>query len=445
MADAAATSAPPVQEARDALTVLPLALPQALARRIWGALPCDARLRCREVCPAWRDALAEPRLWSEVDLTANSGVTSRVTPALLRAAAARADGQLERLFVTYDWRLRELLLPALLAVVAANPETLRLLRLEDGNCSWFFNEVETLLRVAPRQCVVEDMSVHPAAGHLLRTNSLFQALRLRKLRVDGRNMHVTESGALAANLAAHASLRELALHSAPLDTFAALDAVVDAALTLRLTKLVLKDCRVGPESAVALPRLLRGDALRELALDGRDFALDDDVRLLDAHAAALLADALRSNRTLTSLKLDHVGLWRGAGTLHSARSLFDALVGHASLTSISLCADNPGAHRAAGAGAMLGVLVAADSPQLRVLDISYNRLGDDSLGPLMDALPRNTHLRELRCSSNWMRDAFARDRLMPALAANTSLQKLDSDYKDANDFIATRTAAMAAA
>ena len=59
-------------ELRDALTVLPLALPHALAQRIWRSLPCDARLRCREVCPAWRDALAEPRLWTELDLTATS-------------------------------------------------------------------------------------------------------------------------------------------------------------------------------------------------------------------------------------------------------------------------------------------------------------------------------------------------------------------------------------
>ena len=109
---------------RDALTVLPLALPHVLATRIWGALPCDVRLRCREVCPAWRDALAEPRLWTELNLTATSGVVARVTPALLRAAAARAGGQLERLFVTYDDELQA----ALLAVVASNTDTRRAYR-----------------------------------------------------------------------------------------------------------------------------------------------------------------------------------------------------------------------------------------------------------------------------------------------------------------------------
>ena len=85
MQRSATPSADADETPRDALTVLPLALPHTLTLRIWGALPCDVRLRCREVCPAWRDALAEPRLWSEVDLTETSGIVARVTPAQRRA------------------------------------------------------------------------------------------------------------------------------------------------------------------------------------------------------------------------------------------------------------------------------------------------------------------------------------------------------------------------
>ena len=44
-----------------------------------------------------------------------------------------------------------------------------------------------------------------------------------------------------------------------------------------------------------------------------------------------------------------------------------------------------------------------------------------------------------------MSDEFARNRLMPALAANTSLQMLDSGNAEADAFIAARTAAAAAA
>ena len=426
---------------RDALTVLPLALPLPLATRIWGSLPCDVRLRCREVCPAWRDALAESRAWSEVDLTATSGVVARITPALLRAAVARAGGRLERLFVTYDQELQAVLKAALLAVIAANMDTLRLLRIEHRSPCYYCTDVAlaTLLRTAPRQCVVEaDISVHIMnAGALLCNSPPFEALRLRSLRVGGSSMTVTGVAALAVQLAAHLSLRELVLVLVPLRTCAALDALVDAALALRLTKLVLSSCDVGPASAVALPRLLRGEALGELTLYGDGYG---PTVLLDAPAAALLADALRSNRTLTSLTLCGVRLW---GDVNAAAALFDALVGHASLTSIGLSRND--ARSATAAGALLSALVVADTPQLRVLDVSANLLGDAGLGSVMNALQRNTHLRKLNFSHNGMSYMFVRDRLMPALAANTSLRKLTSDCKEADAFIAARTAAMAAA
>ena len=101
---------------------------------------------------------------------------------------------------------------------------------------------------------------------------------------------------------------------------------------------------------------------------------------------------------------------------------------------------------AAAAGALVSALVAADTPQLRVLDISFNELGDAGLGPLVAALPQNTRLQELFCinSTSVISAAFARDRLMPALVANTSLLKLDSDSGTANDFITERTTAAAA-
>ena len=104
--------------------------------------------------------------------------------------------------------------------------------------------------------------------------------------------------------------------------------------------------------------------------------------------------------------------------------IFGALVAHASLTSIDLCLNYVVDNNEAAAGALLAALVAADSPQLRVLDISYTSLGDAGLGPLVDALPHNTHLRKLNCIGNGMSDAFAHERLFPVLAVNTSLQCL---------------------
>ena len=51
-------------------------------------------------------------------------------------------------------------------------------------------------------------------------------------------------------------------------------------------------------------------------------------------------------------------------------------------------------------------------------------LGDAALGPLMEMLPHNTHLRLLDCSNASMSADFARDRFLPAVTANTSLRKL---------------------
>ena len=426
---AAADEAP-----RDALTVLPLALPHALATRIWGALPCDVRLRCREVCPAWRNALAEPRLWSKVGLTATSGVVARLTPALLRAAAARAGGQLERLSVTYDRELQA----ALLAVVLGSP-CMRLLHIQRGADMFviLYEQLEILMRAASRQCVVEAdicAAVHVYPGPMLRNRPPFQTLRLLSLKLFF-HLPATHVLALAADLKAHPSLCELSLLDAPLDTFATLDAVVDAALTLRLNKLELVRCGISAASVVALPRLLQGAALRELVI----WAQQTVIVRFDVPAATLLADALRSNRTLVSLDLLGIDLLRDTG---AAELVFGALVGHASLACIKMwgrAVGGPSVHP------LLAELVAANSPQLCELNISQNALGDAGLGPLMDALPRNTHLRELACRSNEMSAAFAHDRLIPALAANTSLQTLDSGDAEADAFIAARTAAAAAA
>ena len=119
-------------------------------------------------------------------------------------------------------------------------------------------------------------------------------------------------------------------------------------------------------------------------------------------------------------------------------------MGHASLTSITLAFNLAPYNRVDAAGALLGALVAAHS-QLRVLDVANNDLHDAGLGPLVDALPRNTHLRELKCVGNAISLAFERDMLMPALAANTSLQQLNSGSAKTDAFIAARTAAMTAA
>ena len=45
----------------------------------------------------------------------------------------------------------------------------------------------------------------------------------------------------------------------------------------------------------------------------------------------------------------------------------------------------------------------------------------------MEALPRNRHLRELNVGNNGMSEAFAREQLLPAVRANTTLRSLRAD------------------
>jgi hypothetical protein len=68
--------------------------------------------------------------------------------------------------------------------------------------------------------------------------------------------------------------------------------------------------------------------------------------------------------------------------------------------------------------------VAANAHALTELDVAHNRLGDEGLRPLFEALPLNTHLRTLDVSWNDMNAAFAHDVLLPAVRANTSLRTL---------------------
>jgi hypothetical protein len=149
--------------------------------------------------------------------------------------------------------------------------------------------------------------------------------------------------------------------------------------------------------------------------------------LLDAHAAAVLAHALRACSTLTVLVLREVSLWHDPG---AATALLGALTGHASLSTLGLHGNGlNAAEQALPAGAALGALVAANAPALTELDVSCCYLRDAGLGPLFDALPGNTHLRTLNCHRTSITHAFACDALLPAVRANGSLRQLSCRFQ----------------
>jgi hypothetical protein len=157
-------------------------------------------------------------------------------------------------------------------------------------------------------------------------------------------------------------------------------------------------------------------------------------QLLDEPAAALLGAALHASASLTSLCLAHVGLWSNAAV---AIALLDAVTAHPSLQTLDFDTNGPCDFDAqVAAGAALSALLLADTPALQTLRIKDCDLGEAGLGPLFDALPHNTHLRKLVCKGNRSGDAFARERLLPAVRANASLRELHADYY----FVAAREA-----
>jgi hypothetical protein len=406
-------------------------LPHAVAALIFAPLPVDLRARCACVCRGWHAALSAHSLWTRLDVSPRtSGVTATVTDALLRDAAARAGGALEALDVSGCAAVSVI---ALMAVVKANAATLTHLCVCNGvhggfqpamaSKPLFIGDAEALLRAAPRlrafDADVECNGVADARRALSATTQ--RVLRVRKLRVRHAGATPADLQALAADVALHAWLVELYL-IAPLGAQAALDAVVDAALQRRLSTLYFVNCGLTPASAPALARLLGGSALTGLFV--WEYV---EAPLLDAPAAALLADALRANNTLTTLNLHRVRFWRN---IAAATALLRALRKHPSLRTLSLVHDDVGggAERVL-VGTALGALLFLTAPALTELDVSGCKLGDAGMARLCMALPANTHLRKLTCKDNGTSDDFARNTLLPAVHVNTGLRALTTDRR----------------
>jgi hypothetical protein len=180
-------------------------------------------------------------------------------------------------------------------------------------------------------------------------------------------------------------------------------------------------CRLSGAAAPALARLLDGGAVTDLCLGG---SFESEEQLwADEAGAALLCDALRANTSLRDLGMCYFDAW----TIPAAgAALMAALTGHPSLRLLDMtCNVIDSAQQLAAA---LGALVAADT--LAHLDLTDCGMGDVALGPLFDALRCNTQLRTLHCAAerieyDKLTEAFVRDRVLPAVRANTGLRLLE--------------------
>ncbi len=408
-------------------------LPLSLALLILRVLPADQRARVALVARAWRDAAAQPSLWTELDLSLASGVTARINDDALRALAARAPGQLTMLNlngcadVTYQ---------AVLAVVRHNAASLREVRhvgAANAPRAPASTSNQSLASAAPHLLIFETDAVTLSFAHairLLRKRAPFGALRLRLLRItmrpfdedDAMGEDVARMGedveSFAAALAADTWLDSLhLLHVRALG--APLAASLWAAMEARrLTHLGLTRCGLSPAVIPPLARMLQWLSSLHIFDAG-------DNNVLNETSGLQLAAAIAASDTLTDLSLSGIRFLRNPVV---GAALSRALTAHPSLRCLALSVQpelDHGAVRAAGA--MLGALVAANTPALHVLRVEDYGLGA-GLGPLFDALPRNTHLRELDCRNSVIDvdEAFARSRLLPAVRANTSLRVLEA-------------------
>jgi hypothetical protein len=454
-----------------------LTLPAALQRRVWLALPVRQRLRCREVCAAFRDALGDASLWTALHFRplGNSAV---ISPALLRAACARTGGQLRALDLCLGLEAASGVRDGarfsrddVLAVAAANAATLRHLTLEDGHAALTLglhtrgppcavasvDDVRALIRVAP---ALSELRVAARCLTLADASALLRAdkpelapLRLVSLfltntTLDGVTGFIAEgwdltftttdaaARALAADLSACAPLRSLSLRWMVFDMRGTrsvqrlLHLVADdEALRNRLSHFCVHVVYLPPASVAALARLAAGHAMAHFHWADGMWINDAPERppQLGAADVAPLCAALAESRSLRRLTLPMAV--QGTSTLleEALAALIRSLVGHPTLSSVVLVHD--GVVRPHAPPAMadeLVALVAADAAALRSLVLPM--LGGPPLLQLLAALRANTHLRELSIELPIGRpdqaEALVREWVLPAVAANTSLRRL---------------------
>ena len=409
-------------------------LPTTCVLDILARLNPGERLLSMQVSHGWRAAVCAPGVWRCVDLTP-SVFPGHVSEHFLRAVVAKAVGHVHtlRLHVgTYeeDGAKQHV---AVSAAVKLCPTLRTLELLSEPFCGasgcFSVHTVDEVLAAAPNLVsFAVDVSATTDKLHAMLCNEgRYACLRMRCLSchhphgvVPSRADADACVATLVADLRRHPSLRELSLESTLAD--ASLEGLVEAVTAAGLEGVDLRRASPLPFFAPPLTRLLRDSRrLVYLSIDG-----------LYGGVAGLLADdtvgpfaaALRSNTWLTRLELTNICLWDVVGR---GAAVVAALVDHHSIALINLDYNRvlPADHVAVGNA--LAQLVAANAPALARLSIRHMALGEGGLRPLLAALSRNTHLRQLGCGG-WDNDdigkRFVLSTLVPAVKANASLRRL---------------------
>ena len=417
------------------------ALPDLALSLILNLLPVDERLRCHEVCSAWRKLLSAPQLWEVCDLSDRS-IAAKQTQALLDAASVAAGGRMRVLDVS-GWK--DLDLDALVAVAEANAETLielsalRCTIAEDdeeedegweeyeyGTKCFEAHHIEALLDEAPELQILRcDFRSVPqeVISFLAEDKRLF----FGEVRVWATDGNQELSGALAEALTRHASLSSLVLVHFNFESVDTLVRLVDVGN--KLTALTLHAS--GPLGEACVPyfsRLLSSPSLKELHIDGSP-VIDT---LFKGDGVAAFIEALRTTQ-LTSLTFKTVNLFEEGGG--AGLSVMAACVGHPTIRKLGFegeivdWGEEEGGStldaKMLALGQAAGALIAADSA-LTSLSLEQCMLDDAAMKPIFEAVAASTRLCELDlASSNGNITAeCATEVVLPAVRSNESLRSL---------------------
>ena len=145
--------------------------------------------------------------------------------------------------------------------------------------------------------------------------------------------------------------------------------------------------------------------------------------------SVLFCNALRASR-LRELTLTHANVWED---VDAGMALFEAVTGHTTLQSFFCdCDYSVRLEDEPVVSAALGRLVAANPLALTELVVNEWHTEECVLGPLIAALPTNTHLRVLNCANHHM-PHFLAVRMLAAVRANTSLRRLNANDSNGSD------------
>ena len=388
-------------------------LPLDFVALVFLRLPVDARLRAREVSRGWRALLKEPRFWTVLDFSPGSGVVASILQALLFAAGERGRGHLHTLDVTGVWGLHP---EHLVQFVAAHGQSLRTVT-ASASRALSIDEVTRLCRSAPL-CTLHCRVLCTAAEALplLRCEAPCALLHIFKLWVHTFNDEQAVLDFAAALPSHRGKIKVLAVANASLENVAASDALLRSIAEARVSDVTFYSCRIAPASLPGLTRLLQAGCLERLDIYNTETALFEEGPNLTAFCHALRSSSLQA------LRLRWCQLWRDPA---AAGELLASLVGHPTLRELSLCAnrvDNTVVARRT-AGEQLTSLITHNSA-LQKLDLDECILGDAGLAPIFEALPRFSTLKELHFSYETISREFARDVILPAVRANSSLRTL---------------------